>query len=125
MFSSLSVSVRLARDVDFTKEVFRDDYNGVFASLVSRYVTTNQSVANNTTEVVPLADVITGQALYVKTNRQIKILLSYNGTDEQEIVVGKDAATGGVALLTCLFDALEIQNESGQAAEVFVFLGGV
>jgi hypothetical protein len=125
MFSSISTSVRLARDVDFRQEVFRDDFPLIQSSLVDRYVTANLSVANNTTEAVPLADVATGQLLYVKATRQIKLLLSYDGTDDQEIIIGKDAASGGVAVMTCLFDALSIQNESGQAAVVFVCLGGV
>lgn len=125
MFASLSTSVRLARDVAFVREVFRDDIALLLSSLVARYVTANLEVANNTTETVALGDVTTGRLLYVKASRQVTVLVSYDGTADQELLIGKDATAEGFLLSTCLFDAVKITNASGAAVEVLVFLGGV
>ncbi len=119
-----SVDVAVTEDINFERSFFDDTWSVLDGASFAHGDGKSVDAPTGQTTTVDLQSIGTGGLLFVRSNRQVKVLLS-NGADvDQAITVGPAPDQEGVMLLFGQWDTLKIQNNSGADARVLVGFAG-
>lgn len=119
-----SAQIKIALDTDFTKLLFSESFSLIDSATWDEGGSKHFDVADSATETVDLDGIATGGFLWVKSDRQVDLLVTSAAGTDQAIRLGNSATDEGFAMFKGPFTAIKITNNSGASANVTIGMIG-